>query len=74
MGWASHSIAKLPVGEAVQFRPRVHSMQDRIALGSDSTVEFCRLDHVVGRGCRYEATSVIDHAYDIGSPRSLATS
>jgi hypothetical protein len=39
MGWASHHIAKLQMGEVVQFRPRGHSMQGRIESGQLCTVE-----------------------------------
>ena len=39
MGWASQYIAKLQVGEVVQFRPRGHSMQGRIDSGQLCTVE-----------------------------------
>jgi hypothetical protein len=39
MGWASEYIARLQIGETVQFRPRGHSMQGRIESGQMCTVE-----------------------------------
>jgi hypothetical protein len=39
MSWATHYIEKLKVGEAVQFRPRGHSMKGKIASGQLVTVE-----------------------------------
>ncbi|WP_165243772.1 hypothetical protein [Paludisphaera soli] len=39
MGWASHYIAGLTQGEAVQFRPRGNSMQGKIESGQLCTVE-----------------------------------
>jgi SOS-response transcriptional repressor LexA len=39
MGWASQYIARLKEGEAVQFRPRGHSMRGKIESGQLCTVE-----------------------------------
>ena len=39
MGWASQYIAKLQVGETVQFRPRGSSMSGKIESGQLCTVE-----------------------------------
>ena len=39
MGWASPHIARLQVGETVQFRPRGNSMQGKIESGQLCTVE-----------------------------------
>ena len=39
MSWATPYIAKLNAGEAVQFRPRGHSMKGRIESGQLCTVE-----------------------------------
>jgi hypothetical protein len=39
MGWATPYIAKLQKGQAVQFRPRGHSMQGKIDSGQLCTVE-----------------------------------
>lgn len=39
MGWATAYIAKLKLGETVQFRPRGHSMKGRIETGRLCTVE-----------------------------------
>jgi len=39
MGWATAYIAKLKNGEAVQFRPRGHSMAGKIESGQLCTVE-----------------------------------
>ena len=39
MGWASAHIEKLRGGEAVSFRPRGHSMKDKIESGQLCTVE-----------------------------------
>src|SRR5215217_7750854 len=39
MGWATQYIARLQVGETVQFRPRGNSMQGRIESGQLCTVE-----------------------------------
>jgi hypothetical protein len=38
MGWATPYIARLQRGETVQFRPRGHSMQGKIASGQLCTV------------------------------------
>lgn len=39
MGWATAYIAKLKLGETVQFRPRGHSMKGKIDSGQLCTVE-----------------------------------
>src|SRR3954466_755427 len=39
MGWATGHIAKLQVGEVVQFRPRGNSMSGKIESGQLCTVE-----------------------------------
>src|SRR3982750_2113555 len=39
MGWAIGYIAKLKLGETVQFRPRGHSMKGKIESGQLCTVE-----------------------------------
>jgi hypothetical protein len=39
MGWATHFIAKLRIGETVQFRPRGNSMAGKIESGQLCTVE-----------------------------------
>lgn len=39
MGWATHYIEKLGMGETVSFRPRGHSMQPKIRSGQLCTVE-----------------------------------
>jgi hypothetical protein len=39
MSWASPYIARLQQGETVQFRPRGHSMQGKIASGQLCTVQ-----------------------------------
>ena len=39
MGWATQHIARLCEGEAVQFRPRGHSMSGKIESGQLCTVE-----------------------------------
>lgn len=39
MGWATPYIAKLKMGETVQFRPRGHSMKGKIESGQRYTVE-----------------------------------
>ena len=39
MSWATHYIEKLRNGDAVQFRPRGHSMKGKIASGQLVTVE-----------------------------------
>jgi hypothetical protein len=39
MGWASEYILRLRRGEAVQFRPRGHSMRGKIESGQLCTVE-----------------------------------
>lgn len=39
MGWATPYIAKLKLGETVQFRPRRHSMKGKIESGQLCTVE-----------------------------------
>jgi len=38
MGWADGHIARLALGETVQFRPRGHSMTGKIASGQLCTV------------------------------------
>jgi hypothetical protein len=38
MGWASHAIAKLLVGETVVVRPRGHSMSGRVNDGDVVTI------------------------------------
>ena len=42
MGWATAYIAKLKLGETVQFRPRGHSMKGKIDSGQLCTVEPVR--------------------------------
>jgi hypothetical protein len=39
MGWASQYIARLQVGETVQFRPRGSSMSGKIESGQLCTIE-----------------------------------
>ena len=39
MGWATPYIAKLKNGETVSFRPRGHSMKDKIESGQLCTIE-----------------------------------
>ncbi len=39
MGWASGHIEKLKRGETVSFRPRGHSMKDKIESGQLVTVQ-----------------------------------
>src|SRR5262249_48625986 len=39
MGWATQYIAGLQRGEAVQFRPRGHSMRGKVESGQLCTVE-----------------------------------
>lgn len=39
MGWATHYIDKLSVGETVQFRPRGGSMKGKVESGQLCTVE-----------------------------------
>jgi hypothetical protein len=39
MSWATAYIAKLKIGETVQFRPRGHSMKGKIESGQLCTVE-----------------------------------
>jgi len=38
MGWATEYIARLQQGETVQFRPRGHSMRDKVESGQLCTV------------------------------------
>lgn len=49
MGWADGHIARLALGETVQFRPRGHSMTGKVNDGQLCTVEPLG-DHVLAVG------------------------
>jgi hypothetical protein len=48
MGWADGHIARLALGETIQFRPRGHSMTGKVNDGQLCTVEPLRADPEVG--------------------------
>jgi hypothetical protein len=47
MGWADSHIARLALGETVQFRPRGHSMTGKVNDGQLCTVAPLVGDHVI---------------------------
>lgn len=46
MGWATSYIAKLKLGETVQFRPRGNSMQGKIESGDLCTVAPVKIEEL----------------------------
>ncbi|MBA3464311.1 MAG: S24/S26 family peptidase [Deltaproteobacteria bacterium] len=50
MGWADGHIARLALGETVQFRPRGHSMTGKVNDGELCTVAPLAADHVLKVG------------------------
>lgn len=73
MGWATSYIAKLKVGETVQFRPRGHSMKGKIESGQLCTVEPIHDHSVLQKGeivlCRVKGNEYLHLIKAIQGPR-----
>ena len=63
MCWADGHIARLALGETVQFRPRGHSMTDKVNDGELCTVAPLATDHALAVGdivlCRVKGSQYL---------------
>lgn len=63
MGWAGGHIARLALGETVQFRPRGHSMTGKVNDGQLCTVAPFHGDHALSVGdivlCRVKGSQYL---------------